>query len=91
MTTVLILLLSGCSGGSDSTSPTVPLANAGDDQLVTLGTQFTLDSSSSTDPQGESLRYNWKMIAQPIDSFAPLSDPTAASPTYTPDRGGALG
>jgi len=62
-----------------------PVANAGLDQSVTVGTVVTLDGSASTDANGDALRYQWTLSSVPAGSGASLSGPTAVKPTFTPD------
>jgi RHS repeat-associated protein len=61
-----------------------PVANAGPPQTVPRGTPVQLDGTGSTDPQGRPLTYAWSLVLQPAGSNASLSDPTAASPGFTP-------
>jgi hypothetical protein len=56
---------------------TPPTANAGPDQTVTENTLVTL-AGSGTDPEGETLTFNWTAPAG-----ITLSDPTSATPTFT--------
>jgi hypothetical protein len=59
-----------------------PIADAGPDQLgVEDSTLVTLDGSSSYDPDGDSITYQWTQISGPLVS---LSDSTAINPTFTP-------
>ncbi|MCW9017511.1 MAG: PKD domain-containing protein, partial [Kangiellaceae bacterium] len=64
-----------------------PIANAGPDQLVTINDLVTLNGSQSSDPDGDSISYNWVLISQPGSST--LSDASSAQPTFTPTQAGA--
>ena len=66
-----------------------PTAIAGLDRTVTVGTLVQLDGSGSTDPDGDSLTFRWRLTAVPPDSAAALSDVTALRPTFLVDRAGA--
>ena len=65
-----------------------PLAHAGTDQTVHLGSSVTLDGSGSSDPAALSLTYAWSFVSIPNGSQAVLSDPTAIGPTFTADLPG---
>jgi beta-lactam-binding protein with PASTA domain len=67
---------------------TPPVANAGPDQTVRTGALVTLNSTGSTDADGDPLTYSWTMVSRPSGSTAVLSSSIAAMPTFTPDRGG---
>ena len=67
-----------------ATANVAPVANAGTVQSVSLGT-VTLDGSGSTDANGDTLTYNWTLLAKPIGSTAALNDSTSAKPTFNAD------
>lgn len=51
-----------------------PVANAGQDANVDLGTQFSLNGSGS-DPDGDPLTYQWSLISKPDGSAAAVQNP----------------
>ena len=83
-------------GTEDSTPDTVtittqnraPVADAGGDQSVLAGEPAQLDGSGSSDPDGDALTYAWTILTAPSGSSATLSDPTAQTPSLTPDLPG---
>ena len=64
-----------------------PVANAGANQSVVLGT-ITLDGSTSSDANGDTLTYKWSLISKPSNSTASLTGDTTAKPTFVADRVG---
>lgn len=67
----------------------VPVANAGPDQTGDAGAAFTLDGSSSYDPLGRDLRYDWTLVSKPESSdVEALTGSNTATPTFEADVGG---
>jgi hypothetical protein len=66
-----------------------PVANAGINQNVTVGTLTTLDGSASTDADRDALTYTWTLLSKPTGSTATLSSTNSPKPTFTPDLAGA--
>jgi hypothetical protein len=65
-----------------------PVAEAGDPQTVEVGTQVTLDGSASSDPNGDTLSFQWAIDSSPADSTAALSDADQSTAILTPDVAG---
>ncbi|MGJ8560914.1 MAG: PKD domain-containing protein [Litorimonas sp.] len=87
-----IALIVTDEGGLDSDADNVsvssdnlaPTADAGDGQLVVLGSNVYLDGSGSNDPENDPLTYGWALTA-PAGSTAALSDPASATPVFSTD------
>lgn len=62
-----------------------PIADAGADASVTVGTLVTLDGSASRDPDGSALTYAWRQNGGPAVT---LAGTTSARPTFTPTSPG---
>jgi len=57
-----------------------PTADAGNSQLISEETNVELNASGSSDPDGDSLSYNWSQTGGPsVD----LSNATSATPSFT--------
>lgn len=61
------------------------VANAGLDQSVQINDLVTLDGSNSSDLDGDTLGFNWKIVQQPAGSSAELSSLHIVNPTITID------
>ena len=91
----IFLLLAACGGGSSggdgssASGNSVPVANAGLDQNITVGVPVELDGSASSDADGDALTYSWALTSKPNGSSALLASPTSESPTFVPDLAGS--
>lgn len=65
-----------------------PVANAGVDQAGLPGNEFQLNGSSSSDADGDSLTYRWRVVTAPENSAAQLLGADAVKPTFIPDQYG---
>ena len=65
-----------------------PTADAGADQTIATGQDVTLDGSNSSDPDGDSLSYKWRISQKPVNSSASLSDSTLLMPVLQTDLPG---
>lgn len=65
-----------------------PVANAGINQTVPIGNNVTLNGFASSDPDGNSLTYDWSFKQVPPGSTVVLSSVTAVNPSFTPDKSG---
>ena len=66
-----------------------PIADAGTNQPVAVGSLVMLDGSGSSDPEGDlPLSFEWEITSKPDLSMAVLSDPTIVNPTFTADAEG---
>ena len=68
---------------NDVNSP--PVAKAGPDQTVSVGTTVQLNGAGSTDVDGDSLTYHWSFLSVPAGSSATLSSTTIVNPTFVAD------
>ena len=85
------LLLAACGGGDGGgdAPPEPPTANAGATQSAMTGETITLDGRGSTDPQGRSLSYRWRLASRPAGSAAVLAGTASAQASFVPDLVGS--
>jgi hypothetical protein len=71
-----------------STVQTPPVANAGPNQTVRVGSTVVLNGSGSTSTGSQPLSYAWTILARPVGSAATLSGSNTVSPTFVADQPG---
>ena len=52
--------------------PTIPIADAGDDQYVNVGNTVDINGDNSADPGQDLLTFRWEINAKPVNSSAAL-------------------
>jgi len=77
-------------GGKFYVLPTnaVPVAHAGADQSVVVGSPVLISGSTSSDLDGDPLTYSWS-ITGPVGNTTSLSSTTGISTSFTPDIEGS--
>lgn len=90
-----VLLGCGGSGGSgQDCSASVnacnapPVADAGVQQNVLVGTNVVLDGGKSSDPDGNPLTYSWSVVSAPPGAKAILSTATSKTASFVADAAG---
>jgi len=68
-----------------SVTNSAPVANAGVNQNVQVGSVITLDGTASTDANSDTLSYKWAILGKPSGSAATLSSTTSPNPKFTAD------
>jgi hypothetical protein len=72
-----------------TTENRAPIANAGPDQSeVPVGATVDLNGSSSNDPDGHPITYQWALVLKPAASAATLVNANTSTPSFVADRGG---
>ncbi len=72
-----------------NTVNTAPVADAGNDQSVEVGSIANLDGSGSSDADGDALSYQWNLISRPNGSNASLNNDGSVTPSLTIDKAGS--
>lgn len=65
-----------------------PIANAGPNQNLPIGSAVTLDGSASTDANADALTYAWTLSSKPTGSASALNGATTIKPTFVADAAG---
>jgi hypothetical protein len=93
---LLSLVVNDGSGNSTPSTVTVtvakansvPVANAGNNQNVSVGSLVTLDGSKSSDADNDLLTYQWNIVSKPAGSTYSSLSGNVVNPTFTPDLTG---
>lgn len=92
--------LAACGGSSTSDSDdtgdtgstvdtnTAPVANAGADQTLFVGSTVALSGEASSDADGDTLGYSWSLSTLPDGSVATLSSDTDSTTSFSADVAG---
>lgn len=88
--TEVIAKLNAVLGTDSGSNNTKPVADAGSDQTVELGSTVQLNGSNSSDSDGDSLTYSWSFSSKPSGSDATFSSNTAQNPTFIADVAGVF-
>ncbi len=73
---------------SGSSVNTAPIANAGDDQTVNVGSTVLLDGGGSSDADNNMLNYLWAINIRPLSSNAILDNEISPTPSFVADAEG---
>jgi hypothetical protein len=65
-----------------------PVARAGNDQRINLGTMAVLDGGGSFDAEGDILSYQWRFVSKPGNSVVEIGNDRAQQANFTPDVAG---
>ncbi|MBI5509770.1 MAG: hypothetical protein HY903_13530 [Deltaproteobacteria bacterium] len=89
---VLVATSAGGASAPDSVQISVsnrqPIAAAGASQYVQVGDITTIAAAASTDPDGQTLTYTWRLTSKPATSTRSLTSTTSATTTLQPDKVG---
>src|SRR5262249_7642468 len=65
-----------------------PSANAGVDQTAPVGTTVHLDGTASSDPDGNTLSFQWTFFAVPPGSTTTMTGANTSTPSFRLDKAG---
>jgi len=68
---------------------TLPVADAGPDQQVSVSSLVLLDGNASFDGDKADLTYQWALSSKPLGSVATLTNPSTVNPSFVADLVGS--
>ncbi|MEM5509252.1 PKD domain-containing protein [Pseudoalteromonas sp. AS71] len=71
-----------------TTSNKAPVATLESERDITLNESTTLQCQQCSDPDGDTLSYNWQLQAKPVNSASQLTNSTSATPSIVADKEG---
>ena len=74
---------------STSSASVPPVANAGPNQTLAVGSTAVLNGSASTSSSGKPLSYQWTLLSKPTGSAAALTGAATVSPSFVVDKLGS--
>lgn len=96
----MALVLTGCGGGGSdcvlgaafcndkAPANVAPIARTAPPQSVVLGQDAVLDASTSSDANGDTLRFSWSWVSKPAGSLASFDQNTSDKPRFNVDVAG---
>lgn len=90
ISTLLLLAACGSPTSVDFSDPVnqPPIADAGNDSNVAIGSSVALDGSNSSDAENNTLSYDWNISSKPSTSSAVLLNSTSVSSGFIADVAG---
>ena len=89
---LVVLCLSACGGGAGGEASDQanrpPVADAGPDRTLSSPSSVALDGSASSDPDGDTISYQWSVLSSPAGGHASIAGQTSVTPTFTADVAG---
>lgn len=83
-----LIACGGSTNDTDSDTNTAPIANAGTDQALFVGSTIALSGEQSTDADLDTLNYSWSLSTLPNGSVATLSSDTGVDTSFVADIAG---
>ena len=83
----LIFLVFQAQANTGNQPPTAQISTTSP-QVVSVGTNISLDATGSSDPESQFLFYNWSFVKKPPTSFSSFTTPNPLQPSFQADVAG---